>query len=53
MKPYKLQFTSYYGKGREVTFSLTIDAEALRDAVLIGQRMTDVMGWQLIQVAAL
>lgn len=53
MSPFKLHFTSFHGKGREVSFTLTIDAATERDAFTVAYRMTEVMGWQLVKVEAL
>lgn len=48
MTNYTLCFVSYNGRGREVTFTLALGAANEKDARLVGERMVDVMGWQLV-----
>jgi hypothetical protein len=48
MKNFTLYFISFNGRGREVTFTLTLGAANESDARTVGNRMVDVMGWQLV-----
>lgn len=48
---YTLRFVSYpRNAGRSIEFALAIEAMSERDARTVGERMCEVMGWNLIDV---
>lgn len=54
MNNYRLHFVSYKGKGRDIAFTITIEAASCLDANTVGHRMGDSLGcsfagaWQII-----
>lgn len=52
VQTFVLHFLSFNNRGRQIPFTLTIEANNESDARAVGERMTDVMDWSLQLVEA-